>query len=242
MKKIGTIKTFLSSLALSIFINAVVLTISIKLLNFTFKLQKEPLEVVLLSINEQKVDKKATGTKKNWTFIEKKHSVLPEISKKKVSEHKKEVMQPLKFQNNEAKTRDMSLPSKTTNNESQIVANNIPNKVTNDISNSTQNSHGVQAKSLLQVPSREDYSFLRKLIEKNLTYPYLARRNAYEGTVVVSFIIENGTLRNINIVKSSGYSILDKSAVEAIKKIEPLVRFDRNVKIVIPINFRLSNS
>ena len=50
-------------------------------------------------------------------------------------------------------------------------------------------------------------------------YPKYAKKNNYEGLVRVSLTVNrNGRGENIKVVKSSGYSVLDKAAVKAVKK------------------------
>jgi TonB family protein len=49
-------------------------------------------------------------------------------------------------------------------------------------------------------------------------YPVRARREGWQGTVVVQIVLSsNGTIRSLNLLKSSGYDILDRAAVEAIR-------------------------
>ena len=53
----------------------------------------------------------------------------------------------------------------------------------------------------------------------NPEYPKFARKNSYEGIVRVSLTINRiGKGENIHIIKSSGYSVLDKAALKAVKK------------------------
>lgn len=55
-------------------------------------------------------------------------------------------------------------------------------------------------------------------------YPQIARARGYEGLVLISAeILPNGRVGDIKIRKSSGYAILDQSAVQAVKpwKFEP---------------------
>jgi protein TonB len=50
-------------------------------------------------------------------------------------------------------------------------------------------------------------------------YPYLARINNYEGLVILKVSVSpEGRCVNVTVVKSSGYKILDKAAVEAVEK------------------------
>ena len=49
-------------------------------------------------------------------------------------------------------------------------------------------------------------------------YPVRARREGWQGTVVVQVVLSsNGTIKSLNVIKSSGYDILDRAAVEAIR-------------------------
>ena len=63
---------------------------------------------------------------------------------------------------------------------------------------------------------------IRSLIEENKKYPFIARRKGIEGKVLLIFTInKKGYLQNIKIEKSSGYAILDKAAIESVKKASP---------------------
>ena len=49
--------------------------------------------------------------------------------------------------------------------------------------------------------------------------------------VSLSFLVQkDGTVANINILNSSGYSILDRSAVKTITKISPLLAFPEKLE------------
>jgi TonB family protein len=49
-------------------------------------------------------------------------------------------------------------------------------------------------------------------------YPMIARRSGYEGVVLLRvFVMESGKVEKIELEKSSGYEVLDKSAIEAVK-------------------------
>jgi len=50
-------------------------------------------------------------------------------------------------------------------------------------------------------------------------YPSIARRRGYEGTVLLSANISaDGTVANLRVRKSSGYSILDRTALKTVEK------------------------
>lgn len=50
-------------------------------------------------------------------------------------------------------------------------------------------------------------------------YPMLARRKGYEGTILLRvFVLESGGVGKVKLEKSSGYDILDESALKAVKE------------------------
>ena len=81
-------------------------------------------------------------------------------------------------------------------------------------------------------------------IRRNFTYPEEAAMEGIEGTVIISYEIdEQGKIDNIKIVKGVGYG-LDEAAIELIKKMpnyEPAKLNSRNVrtKLTIPVKFQL---
>lgn len=77
-------------------------------------------------------------------------------------------------------------------------------------------------------------------------YPEIARVRGYEGVVlVVAEILPNGRVGNMKIHKSSGYAILDRSALEGIKpwKFEPAKKSGKpfTIWVEVPIKFVLHN-
>ena len=79
------------------------------------------------------------------------------------------------------------------------------------------------------------------------SYPEIARVHGYEGIVLVSAeILPDGRVGNMKIRKSSGYAILDQSAIEAVKpwKFEPAKKSGNpfTVWVELPIKFILHNN
>ncbi len=65
-------------------------------------------------------------------------------------------------------------------------------------------------------------SKIRSLIERKKYYPRLARRLSHEGTAVLRLVIAaNGSIDELHLLQSSGYSLLDKAALDAVKKAGP---------------------
>jgi TonB family protein len=77
-------------------------------------------------------------------------------------------------------------------------------------------------------------------------YPMLARRKGYEGTILLRvFVLESGGVGKVELEKSSGYEILDESALKAVrewvfmpgkKNGEPIPSW-----VTIPIKFQLKS-
>ena len=96
------------------------------------------------------------------------------------------------------------------------------------------------------VKLQEDYfTIVRLKIEKHKTYPRLASIRQVCGTVVIHFIITpEGAVKEIDIVQSSGSSVLDQAGLKAVKDASPFPRppvefFQTAVSIEVPIVFEL---
>jgi TonB family protein len=77
-------------------------------------------------------------------------------------------------------------------------------------------------------------------------YPEIARVRGYEGVVLVTAeILPNGRVGNMKIRKSSGYAVLDQSALEGVKpwKFEPAKKSGKpfTIWVEVPIKFVLHN-
>ncbi|MEZ0323150.1 MAG: TonB family protein [Hydrogenothermaceae bacterium] len=73
-------------------------------------------------------------------------------------------------------------------------------------------------------------------------YPPIAKRLKIEGEVVVRVTInEDGTIdeNSIVIVEGSGYNVLDKGAIDILKKLQPLKKPPKKITVEIPIVFQI---
>lgn len=86
---------------------------------------------------------------------------------------------------------------------------------------------------------------LKTMFSKYFSYPELARRRGLSGDVTLGFhIAVSGQLHNIHIVKSSGYGLLDRSAVKTLKRINaikmPASTINwQGVDMQLPVSYRL---
>ncbi|HUJ66135.1 MAG TPA: energy transducer TonB [Acidimicrobiales bacterium] len=63
---------------------------------------------------------------------------------------------------------------------------------------------------------------MRRQIERAKVYPEAARRREVEGTVELRFrVAPDGSVQAVEVVQSSGYTILDESAVRTIQRAAP---------------------
>jgi protein TonB len=96
-------------------------------------------------------------------------------------------------------------------------------------------------------PAARGLIMARPLYRKNPSprYPRQARRKGYEGTVILEVLVnQKGTVNDLRVFQSSGYEILDQSAVEAVHKwvFEPGTRNGQATKtwVRVPIRFKLN--
>lgn len=85
---------------------------------------------------------------------------------------------------------------------------------------------------------------LFRYLSANVEYPPRARAMGYEGRVVCKFVItEDGSVTDVEVVKSSGYKSLDKEAVRLITGMPKWTPGERMGKAVatqytVPVNFK----
>jgi protein TonB len=75
-------------------------------------------------------------------------------------------------------------------------------------------------------------------------YPPLARRRGQQGTVMLQVMVsENGRVEQVTLQRSSGFALLDKAALDTVKKWQffPGTENDRPVtsKVLVPVHFIL---
>lgn len=79
---------------------------------------------------------------------------------------------------------------------------------------------------------------IRAKLQKNLVYPPVARLNRIQGRVDVRFEIQpTGAPKNVKVVASSGFEVLDEAAVKTVLASAPLPVVPLKVKV--PVVFKL---
>jgi protein TonB len=88
---------------------------------------------------------------------------------------------------------------------------------------------------------KEHFDYINKIIRINISYPYKARKMSMEGDVIISFLVcLDGSVKGIKIDKSSGFLTLDDNAEKAVRKASPFPPPPVEVRIVIPITYKLN--
>jgi protein TonB len=88
---------------------------------------------------------------------------------------------------------------------------------------------------------KENFSYIRDMIQKKVVYPKIARQNGWQGKVTVSFIIfADGFAKDIEIIKTSGVKVLDSSAAVAVKDASPFPKPPCEAQIIIPLVYKLN--
>jgi protein TonB len=87
---------------------------------------------------------------------------------------------------------------------------------------------------------REHFAYIRDIIQKNLSYPPLARKLGWKGKVMVCFVVtEDGKAEGIKIVASSGYELLDRNVIETIREVQPFPKPPVKAELTVPIAYAL---
>lgn len=77
-------------------------------------------------------------------------------------------------------------------------------------------------------------------LNKKPYYPMIARQKKWEGIVMLKLYVDkNGKINEITLAKSSGYKILDESAVKSVKEWKLINNYNKNIYIIVPIEFKL---
>ena len=84
------------------------------------------------------------------------------------------------------------------------------------------------------------FSFIRETIMQGIAYPERARRMGWEGKVILSFVVrENGSIDDVKVVTSSGFSILDENARDTIVKTNFKKKVPVRLYVLLPVEYRL---
>lgn len=86
---------------------------------------------------------------------------------------------------------------------------------------------------------------LMKYLGENVKYPVIAQENGIQGKVICQFVVnKDGSIVDVEVVRSGGDASLDKEAVRVIKSMPKWEAGQQRgkpvrVKYTVPVNFRL---
>jgi len=87
---------------------------------------------------------------------------------------------------------------------------------------------------------RLNLGLIRELIRKEVYYPYMARKMGWEGKVLIGVVLTPEGCSEVRLVKSSGFPLLDESALETVKRVcKKFPKPERKVSLQVPILYRL---
>ncbi|EGL3836553.1 energy transducer TonB [Campylobacter upsaliensis] len=113
------------------------------------------------------------------------------------------------------------------------------------IENSNLKSNESTKSSILSSKQSEEVALnkIQEAIQKAQIYPLIAQKKRMSGVVKVEFMWMNDkTLADLKIIQSSGYTLLDKSALESIRKASlNFPSYERNLKITLPISYEIKS-
>ena len=87
-----------------------------------------------------------------------------------------------------------------------------------------------------------------KYLGENIKYPSKAQDNQWEGRTICQFVVEkDGSISSAEIVKSSGYQLLDVEAMRVVLNMPNWSSGKQNgdsvrVKFTLPVTFKLRES
>jgi len=96
-----------------------------------------------------------------------------------------------------------------------------------------------------QISNASVLTEIRQKLTRHFVYPVMARRMGWQGQVLLGFRVDDtGSIQHIHVKQSSGYAILDDSAIAALNKlgkvgINETGFLNRSWQLEIPVIYRL---
>ncbi len=88
---------------------------------------------------------------------------------------------------------------------------------------------------------KEHFVYIRDRINRSILYPEMARKMGWCGQVKIAFVVaEDGGVDDIRVVASSGFGMLDRNAVDTVKKVAPFPRPPVSAEIRMAVTYRLN--
>lgn len=236
-------------------IGAIVTTVMLSAVLVLFLLGRSTLDYSALRIPEKEETIRVIAMKIH-TISEERIEATAKSAPVQGRRVKQERIQPLKQQS--VSNKDVIVPKKeeralfqdTTNVEEVNTQENIDTHSTLPQENSAQQQE-ITSQSVIQENNNPEdvtnaVASLLQNIERYKTYPRAARRAGYNGVVEIKVILNaQGILTQYALYKTSGYTLLDESALDVVKKLQGkritnAVLYNP-VEAIIPIRYSLNS-
>jgi len=136
----------------------------------------------------------------------------------------------------EAAVPTQQLPAPTVSSSTAVQPQSAPATTT-----ASRQATAIPPAEMQQRYLAAQFSYIRDKVMNTLAYPVLGRRMGWTGQVKISFLIlKNGDVEKVVVVESSGHSLLDRAAVQAVRKAAPFPPPPAAAKITLPVAFRLT--
>lgn len=128
--------------------------------------------------------------------------------------------------------------------QTTVVTKTVINKTKAESKQAVHASQETSSSSDSDQSSALLLSQVKKQIKKHFVYPRMARRMGWQGEVLLSFSVDSiGLIHTVHIKKSSGYALLDDSAITALNSIGTInlknIMSANSWQLEIPIIYRL---
>ena len=127
--------------------------------------------------------------------------------------------------------------------DSTLAANQNPESASDDAPEDEHIYMDLVVEQMPQFPGGQQALF--KFLSENVKYPAIAKENRIQGRVICQFIInKDGSITDVEVVRSGGDPSLDKEAVRVLKAMPNWIPGRQQGKLVrvkyaVPVNFRL---
>ncbi len=144
-------------------------------------------------------------------------------------------------QKKKAVSKNKALKSIFADNSLEIKKQKITNK--NGLKEANSSNSSFKTEKNPEV-NQKSFVFPSYKFSPKPEYPIIAKKRGYEGEVVIDvYVLENGSVGKLKLLKASGFKVLDESAITAVKKWEFIPAKNKGVSVStwvkVPISFKL---
>lgn len=173
---------------------------------------------------------------------------LGEIKKVTITPATKPAPRPIQRLGNRGATQGVNRPTPASVVEAEITPSESPamerTPITPQESGTTARSRVAEAAAT--AITQEQHITLSHLLKQSLAkqfyYPMLARKRGWQGEVLLAFTLDtSGTITDARIARGSGYSALDRAALNSLARVSGLgIALSEQLSFELPVIYSLS--